>query len=98
MSLQASPLPSDLTLPLMKSVAADKDSLAKIHLLPVNGLTEAAKKDIDALAFELETNHLKNACFARAAINAAAGFSRKNTSSSAPDHRRNECIPGHGLR
>lgn len=77
MSMQASPMPSKLTLPSTRNISVTNEAAVKIEISPVDALNSATMAQIDALAFEVETNHLKNAFFARAPISASAGFSRK---------------------
>lgn len=77
MSMQVSPMPSKLTLPSMRKSSVTNEAAVKIEISAVDALDSATTAQIDALAFEVETSHLKNAFFARAPICASDRFSRK---------------------
>lgn len=77
MSMQVTPMPSNVELPLVRSHLASSEAAVRIEVLPVDALDAATKAAIDMLALENETGHLKNAFFARAPIEASAGFSKK---------------------
>lgn len=77
MSMQMPSMPSDVELPSISSAELDENSVVKIDIVWVNDLDDSTKHEIDVLAFEHRTGHLKNAFFAREPISASAAFSRK---------------------
>lgn len=77
MSMQATPIPSEVAMPLVKKAVASGKAPVRIEVLPVDALDANVKAAIDALAFGNETRTLKNAFFARGPVEASASFSRK---------------------